>query len=323
MTSEQPALRSAAPLAAPLHPPTGRPAGKLGGILCVLGAVAIWGPTYVATKIVLSEMRPFLLVFVRFLLSTVFLAPLAWTTWRRLPAKPRLPLGKLAAMGLTGAALYYALQNAGQTYVTAVEASLFSALLPAITAVVAWLLVRERLGLWGLGGVALAVAGVVFMTIGSSSGQGGLSLSLTGYLLLLGGDVSWAVFTIIGQEVNASLPAAIVAFFNIAWGTLFVLPLTLYDLAGAGWPHVSLLSWAMIAFLGLGGSGLTFILWNHGLKTLSPGEATTLTNLVPFLGAASGSLVLKEPLTWAHLWGALLVVGGVLLVTRPSQRPQA
>lgn len=320
MTSEQPAS-SVDTLTKPR--PTPRLGAKTVGVLCILGCVSIWGPTYVATKIVLGEMRPFLLVFVRFVLSILFLAPLAWTSWRRQEVKPRLPLGKLAAMGLTGAALYFALQNAGQTYVTALEASLFSAFLPAVTALVAWLLARERLGRTGIGGIALAVAGVIFMTLGSTSEHGGLSLSLAGYLLLLAGDVSWAVYTIIGREVNASLPAAVVAFFNIVWGALFILPLTLYDLAGSGWPHVSLLSWAMIAFLGLGGSGLTFIMWNHGLKTLSPGEATTLINLTPFLGAAAAWLVLKEPLTWAHLWGALLVVGGVLLVTRPAPNEEA
>lgn len=207
-------------------------------------------------------------------------------------------------MGLSGGALYFALQNAGQLYVTALEASLIGAVLPVVVALMSWLFLKERLRLSQVAGIGLTVAGVVF-TVLWTAGARGATFSVAGYLLLTGSAVAWAVFTILGRGIDPETPSAVVAAFNVAFGALFLLPLAAWDLWHAGWPLFSPLGWAMLAFLGLGGSGLTYVLWNYGLKSLSAGEATTLTNLVPFVGAFSAWAFLGEPLTWVHLWGAL------------------
>ncbi|MDI6870838.1 MAG: DMT family transporter [Bacillota bacterium] len=287
--------------------------GRTLGFLAILGAVALWGPSYVATKIVLAEMGPYLLAFVRFALATAFLGPVAvWSLKGQ--GGVRLPVRRLAVMGLTGGTLYFACQNAGLQYVTALEASLVGAVLPAIVALVSWAVAGEKLRPLQVTGVGLVVAGVALVAI-ISSGSQGATLNLLGYALLLGSAVSWAFFTLLGRRVGAEVPSAVVAAFVVAFGALFLLPLALFDLARGGWPALSPLAWAMVVFLGFGGSGLTFVLWNYGLKTLTAGVAGSLTNLVPFVGAFCAWAFLKEQLAWVHLWGGLTVLAGLRLVT--------
>lgn len=288
--------------------------GRKLGFAAIFGAVLIWGPTYVATKIALVDMGPYLLAFMRFVLAIALLIPIAVNTLRK-ERNLKLPYGRLVLMGLTGGACYFAFQNLSLLYITAFEASLIGAMLPVVVAVVSWLVIGERLTPIQIGGIILAVAGVIFMTVlGNAALEA--SFSILGYLFLLGSAFSWAFFTILGRGVNATLPSTVVAAFNALFGAIFLLPLAIVDLAQSGWPQVSPLSWAMIAYLGLAGSGLSFLFWNYGLKTVSAGEAGTATNLGPFLGAYSAWAFLGEPITWAHIVGGIVVVAGVMLVTR-------
>ena len=284
------------------------------GFAAICGAVLIWGPTYVATKIALVELGPYLVGFLRSVVALLLLGPILITSFGELKGQ-KLPFGRLLLMGLTGGAGYFAFQNLSLLYITAFEASLIGAMLPVVVAVVSWLVLGEKLTKVQVGGVFLAVIGVVFMSVlGNAAVE--TSFSLIGYLLLLGSALAWALFTILGRRVNAILAPTVVTAFNALFGAAFLLPLAMLDLVGSGWPQVSPLTWAMVAYLGLAGSGLAFLLWNYGLKTVSAGEAGTVTNLGPFLGAYFAWTFLGEPITWAHLVGGGIVVAGVMLVSR-------
>ena len=57
----------------------------------------------------------------------------------------------------------------------------------------------------------------------------------------------------------------------------------------------------------------------RGLRVVSAAVASLTVNLLPFEVLALSWLLLGEPVTWAHVVGALVVIAGVFLATRPSE----
>ncbi|HCE40014.1 MAG TPA: EamA family transporter, partial [Alcanivorax sp.] len=54
-------------------------------------------------------------------------------------------------------------------------------------------------------------------------------------------------------------------------------------------------------------------LWMNGITRLDPSRVSLFFNLVPLFTAAIAAVVLREQLTWAHLFGGLLTLAGVML----------
>jgi drug/metabolite transporter (DMT)-like permease len=84
-----------------------------------------------------------------------------------------------------------------------------------------------------------------------------------------------------------------------------------FSFAGGGWSQLagaSLETWASVAYLGVFGTVLAFVLFYEGLKRIGPGRATSFALLVPVFGVLGAVLLLDEPL------GALTLVGGVAVI---------
>src|SRR5918911_565182 len=133
----------------------GRLSGRALSILLVLVAVVIWGSTYVVTKGGVEDVPPMLFALLRYCVASALLVPIALVRGgtSRLP-RPT-PWGRLALMGLTGVALYYAGFNLGLTYTTASQGALIQSSIPAVTAAVAVIMLRERLSARRMLGIAL------------------------------------------------------------------------------------------------------------------------------------------------------------------------
>ena len=92
-----------------------------------------------------------------------------------------------------------------------------------------------------------------------------------------------------------------------------MLPLAVAETWVAGPPSIHLEDGALVAYLGVGCSALTYVLWGYALRNIEAGRAAIFDSLIPVVGVATAVLVLQEaPLAW-HLIGGMLVVAGVWL----------
>ena len=194
----------------------------------LLGAVTIWGTTFVATKLALRDLGPFALTLVRFLLALLALLPLAWRERCHAAARAPLPWRALALAGLLGGGLYFALQNLGLLYTTASEASLILACIPALVALLSALLLRERIGLLRAAGVAASVLGVAVIVVADRAARWQGS-GLLGDLLIVATAVAWAAYTVLGKHSGGRATPAVLSAATVGFGALFLLPLAGYE----------------------------------------------------------------------------------------------
>src|SRR5437764_4200280 len=163
---------------------------RLGALL----AVVFWGISFVATKATLREVSPVTLIFVRFVIGTLFL--LAAT--RRLP--PRDAWRELLLMGFLGVFLHQMIQAHALTMTTAVHAGWLIGIIPIWSAILSAIVLRERIGAWKFFGIAGGVAGALLViTRGDLSAHVIALPSTKGDLLILLSGINWAVYSVVGH----------------------------------------------------------------------------------------------------------------------------
>lgn len=192
-----------------------------GRIALILTAI-IWGSALVVTKSLLQEVGPFTLGVLRFLLAWALLTPFAFRQGYRLSLAIR---PTFLLFGLTGIALYIALTNAGLVFTPASSAALIQASIPIITTLFSVLLLKEHVSRLQWLGICLSMVGLLLVT-GASTNRGG-SEPLLGNVLIFGGVLAWAVYTVQGKQLVSAFPWIANTTASISVGMLFLLPLAI------------------------------------------------------------------------------------------------
>ena len=285
------------------------PAGA-GPIAALVLASLLWGTADVAGKLALVAIPPATLAALRFGVALVLLWPLArWRGGARAPLRITLPLGVL------GVALTFLLQNLGLARTTATNASLLQGAAPAVTLLLAALVLGEGLGRRRVAAVAAAMAGVVVVSMG---GGGAMRPPGMGDVLVLASTGCFAAFVVLGRRafpVYGTLP---VLTGMAAWGTAALLPAAAVESWLTRPAAIGPEQLALVLYLGVGCSALTYGLWGYALRHIEAGRAATFDTLIPVVGIMAAVLVLREaPLVWHLVGGALVVAGVWLAVSEP------
>ena len=288
------------------------------GYVALIATVAIWASTFVVTKAALVDLGPLTLTAARFMVALVVLAPAAWPRGLR----PRLLVRPaLVLSGLTGVALFFALQNVGLTLTSAASASLVHASTPGVISLAAVLFLGERLSPRQIVGVSLAVAGSGVVAVASRAGEAGPN-PLLGNLLMFGSVLAWATYTVVGKRMAGVEDPLVATAAGIAVGLVCLLPFAAAEVLGGGalrltWPAVG-----AIAYLGVAASALTLVLWNYALSRVQAHTASAFINLVPVVGALL-AVWTGETLTLPEIGGGLLALVGVWFSAGRQETPAA
>jgi drug/metabolite transporter (DMT)-like permease len=287
----------------------------LASILMLLVTMVIWGSTFVVTKGINDQVGPFTLAFVRVAIGALVLLAGAFVRQARGGAHSRwgaLPWGTMVTMALIGVVLYYAVFNYSLVYTSASQGALVQSCIPAMTALVAVVWLREHASVLRWTGIVLSMVGIAIVFSGSALQAG--SASLLGNLLMFASAVLWGVYTSMAKRVANLDPLQVTAGI-LGVGALLLLPLAGFEVAAAGIPQVNTRGWLGMAYLGAGASGIAWMLYSAALKHVDASEAGVYTNLIPIVGVALG-MMLGEPLSVRAIIGGGVVLVGVWLTSR-------
>ena len=276
-------------------------------------AMLIWGGTLVVTKSLLEGMGPATLLSVRFAVAFMCLAPFAYRSGFRLRDVLRR---EFVLFGLTGIVLHNGLETWGLRYTSPGSAALIIGGIPAVTVALSRVFLQESLTRSRAAGVALSVAGVVMVTRPSGAG----SLELAGNLLVFGGVVAWAVYTVQGKKMSVRVPAVVGTTAGTGAALLFLIPAAIVESWRAGVPAMGFADVTGLLYLGLGASAAAYALWNFALEHVDASVAAPYVNLVPIIGIGL-AVLLGESLTPLDFAGGAIVAAGVWLSTSRRFEP--
>lgn len=287
--------------------------------LVAFAVVAIWGSTFVFTKLLLQHgLSPAHIFTLRFLIAYLLMIA------TELAVRPRHLLGHLlsatwrdelvmAVLGVTGGSLYFLAENAAMLYTTATNTSLIVCSCPLFAMLLIALVYRqsERLTKTQVAGSLLACAGMAIVVL---NGRFVLHLSPLGDLLAFTACLCWAVYSLLMKSVTGRYSALFITRKVFFYGLLTILP---YYLLVPGFPPLTVLLdtevlWSLL-FLGVVASMLCFLLWSWVIYRLGAVAATNWVYFNPITTIVFAWWLLHEQITPWFLLGTVFILVGMYL----------
>jgi drug/metabolite transporter (DMT)-like permease len=286
-----------------------------------LGLLAlIWGASFLFIKLAVRDMSPATLVFSRAVLGAFTLGVIfAARRQTPLPAGTRARLLPFLVMAIAGSLLPWYGIAFGEESISSALASILNATTPLWTAVFAyWVTPTERPSPLNYLGVAIGFLGTGILIAPDLIGQP-LRASTIGTLAVAGAAASYAVAALVQRRRLRGVSPLQVGF----WQLTLTAPLAFaVALPTIGATHLHLASIAALLFLGVGGSGIGFLLYYFMMNSLGATRATTVTFLLPVTAVFWGASLLHEAITIPIIAGMVVILMGVFLTSR-RQPPRA
>lgn len=279
--------------------------------------VAIWGTTFVSTKVLmLNGLSPAQIFTLRFTIAYLLML---CVNHRRLFARSWKDEAKMALLGITGGSLYFLSENEAMNFTTTTNTSLIVCSCPLFATLLVRLVYRDsvRINTVQLLGSLLAFVGMVIVVL---NGTFVLHLSPVGDALAFTACMCWAVYSLLMKMVTGEYSAAFITRKVFFYGVLTILP---YYLFVPGMPPMETFLKPQVMgnllFLGCLASMVCFLTWNWCISKLGAVKATNWVYFNPITTMIFASLVLGEKITPYFLAGAACILLGMYVADRKTK----
>lgn len=285
--------------------------------IVALGVIAIWGSTFVCTKLLLLNGLSAAQIFtLRFIMAYILLLGFSITKQSfRLFASSLKDELLMLGLGISGGSLYFLTENSAMNYTTTTNTSLIVCLCPLFAALLISLFYKtERLQKIQIVGTLMAALGVVVVVL---NGHFVLHLSPLGDTLAFGACLCWAVYSLMMVSANKRYDTLFITRKVFFYGLVSMLPYFLiwHD----GFPMDIILRPAVmwnLLFLGCVASMLCYLAWNWVMKKLGAMVATNYVYLNPVFTVIFAWIILHENITIYFLIGTALILSGMYLADK-------
>lgn len=268
-------------------------------------APCIWGSTYVVTTQLLPPNHPLTAALLRVLPIGVLMA-LALRT---------LPKGewwwRLLFLGLLNIGVFQALLFIAAYRLPGGVAATVIATQPLAVICLSRVLLQARHSRLAWAAAGTGVIGVALLVLTPAA-----RLDAVGVAAAFAGAGCMALGTVLTKRWTSPLPLAVYTAWQLVFGGLFLLPFAL--LFEEPITHLTVQNVVGYAYLGIFGTGITYMIFFWGISRLQPSAVSLLGLLSPVMATLLGFLVLGQRLTPLQLLGGGLVLWSIWAGQRPT-----
>lgn len=282
----------------------------------LLGSPGLWSANHLVARWAADAVAPHALTLGRWLIASIlFIAVFGRSLWRsRVAIRAELPeFFLLAVLGIwiSGASVYYGAQTTSATNI-----GLIYSLAPVFIALLAALVYREHVGAAQIGGIVLALLGVLIIVIKAELGAVQQIEWTRGDLWIVLAALAWALYSVRLRYRPTALEGNTRLSCVILCGVVLMTPLALIEAQWVGPPELSRKALNAVLILGVVAGFGAYLTYSWLLAGVGPTRTAVVLYLVPPYNALLGWLLLGEPVHGYHLGGGALVLCGVYLVNR-------
>ncbi|HEX6109135.1 MAG TPA: DMT family transporter [Ktedonobacteraceae bacterium] len=281
-------------------------------------ANVLWACSYVAAKFVLRDISANMMNALRMIISAMVLLPFLLALRKELNLTRR-DLPQLALLATVGIVMAKTLEFGGLAFSTASDVALLITSESIFTAVLSWLLLRERFKpltgfalLLGLVGVYLIVERSLLPNIP----PGGGALRILGDLLVILGLICEAFYTVRGKALLVKHPPLLITSAAIVGSAIVWVPLAGGEVLYSGWHPLSVTAWLGLGWLAIMSTVVAYLAWFKGLEKVDGSAAASTLFVQPLLGTVLAIILLNDQLLPTTIVGGLLIVISVYLISR-------
>ncbi|OAN43039.1 hypothetical protein A6A04_10115 [Paramagnetospirillum marisnigri] len=281
--------------------------------------IVFWAGNALVGRATVGQVPPIALSFWRWAIALLIILPFTARDMIRVAPLIRARWQVVTVMAVASVTAYNTLLYLALQTTTAINATLVATSMPVMLLILSrvWLKTPIRLA-QGLG-IALSLAGVLFI-IGRGDPARLMGLGLAaGDLLMLAAVLSWTIYSAMLRRYPLDVPGQTLLAVLIAIGTVFILPLYLWEIASGVTMEVTWTAATAILYTAVFPSLLAYTFWNKGVAALGAAVAGQYTYLMPLFTAVLAVALLGESFHWFHGLGGVMIFGGLWLATRQKK----
>lgn len=272
--------------------------------------MALWGGSFIASKIGLGDLYPVELATLRFAIAAPLLLLITLALEGRKAFRvARKDLPVLVVMALTGVTLQYIVQFFAMTYTTVTNTALLINMGTFFVIIPSALFLREKLSIDNFLGIAIAFLGAALV---ATRGNLVLAPNLIGDGLVLLCAVMWAIYILVGNRLAGKYSVLVQLNYIFLIGFIALIPAYLATPRHA-LGDLSMTTWYSLLYLSLVCSILAYFFFNDSIIRLGPSKTAIYQYLEPFFAIILAIVLLSEPLTILVAVGALFVIAGIAM----------
>lgn len=270
----------------------------------------IWGWSFLFIKVAVGGMTPPTVAAIRLALGALVVlavvrarrwdVPSGWRWWRH-----------FLVVGLFGSALPFTMLAWGEQHVSSALTAVLNASTPLFAAIMAGLLLGDRLRFAQIGGLLLGFFGVAV-----AAGVGGSDLaesSRLGQAASVAAGACYGLSFAYARRYLMDLAPLLAAAGQLMAGTLLLVPAAAATTARGGF-HVNARQGLAVVLLGVLGTGVAYVISYRLIADVGPTRAAAVTYLIPLVAVTVGVVFLDEPFSLRIVAGGLLTVAGVAIL---------
>jgi len=278
-------------------------------VFSLILAMLLWASSFVALKLAFRGFHPMQVIFGRMFIASlcfaIFIPSFRKINWRRQDLK------YLLIMAGCEPCLYFLFEAKALELTSASQASMITAMLPLLVAILAWRLLKEHISRRTMIGFALAILGACWLSLASDTSADAPNPLLGNFCEFLA-MVCAAGYTVSLKHLTSNYPPLFLTAFQAFIGSLFFFPFLILPDVGftASWETGPLLAVLYLGtFITFGAYGC----YNYSLSRIPASKAAGYVNLIPVFGVILGMIVLGETLNSAQWLACGVVFSGLWL----------
>ncbi len=285
-------------------------------VILVLGATVVWGSQYILIKQGLTEIPLFLFQGIRHLIAFLGFCPW-WSRFKKMNKQV------FVASLLNAIAFYFLIffVSLGLEYTTnSSEGAFMASMYVAFTPFVGYFMLKTKIKVLKLAGVAVAVVGMAIMLFGNS-GIG--TLSFNGDVLILIGAFFNAIQIVLLEKYTNKIDTMLFVLTQMLMISGMMLGTSAILQENVVWTAIPLMTWVSWLYLGIVAGTITLLIQANAQKMIDETRAALLYSLEPVFSIFFGILLGAEKLTGMFILGAGLIMAGIVLSSINPKHPNA
>ena len=210
----------------------------------------------------------------------------------------------------------------GIPHITPMDCSVLSAISPIYTMIIAAIVLKEPITWQKAGGVAISFAGIIYLIVSRTSATGTTETSLFGILMLILNSLSFSLYLGIFKPLIGKY--SVVTFMKWIFLFAFVVsaPFSAGEIVALDWSAIPAVQLAELVYLIFCATFITYFLIPVGQKRIRPTLVSMYSYVQPIIAIVISITIGMEVLTWQKVLAAIMVFGGVVVVSYSKSRAQ-
>ena len=222
---------------------------------------------------------------------------------------------RLFLCALFGIAINQLMFIKGLSLTYSIHAALLLLITPILIVIIAAWILKERLGLLKIAGLALGISGAMVLILAKDNAGNGANV-LLGDLFIIINAVSYTIYFIIVKPLMLKYNAVVVLRWIFTIGLFLALPFGWTEFTEIPWQQYNAVDFTSMGLIVITGTFLAYLFNLYGIKTLGASVAGFYIYTQPVFAALIAMFFLHEQLALYKIVAAALIFSGVYLANK-------